>query len=72
MFVQLNINSQIQKSVANLISKRCQFFKEKYGEEEALTIIYESDDEITLQNQSDQSSKRKRSSKLKLSYCKYA
>ena len=31
--------------------KKCKFFIEKYDEEDALAIIYESDNETTLQNQ---------------------
>ena len=44
--------------------KKCKFFKEKYGEEDALAIIYESNRETTLENQSDQSQKKKHKSKL--------
>src|SRR5947207_8464442 len=42
--------------------KKCEFFKEKHGED-ALPIIYESDSETTLQDQSNQSRKRKHDSK---------
>ncbi len=43
--------------------EKCKFFKEKYGEY-ALAIVYESDSETTLQNQSNQNQKRKHNSKL--------